>query len=281
MNLKRIWKRFKPSRRRKKSGRGATEAAHRWPVQPMGEQRVRCGPFAIRYLAPFSFRVLHWEIFVQEAYRFETSRPRPRIVDCGSNIGMSVLYFKHLYPEARITAFEPSPAAFACLRENIAGNQLEDVTAHEVAVGGQEGEVDLMVSSAPAGDLEASTRAGGQDWRRQRVRCVRLSDYIEEPVDYLKVDAEGAELAVLEDLERNGKLDLIDRMGIEYHHHLEPDVDELGRFLSILERGNFGYRISRPPLGSNQPERQHFMNPEDPLHISAYRKDAAREARPG
>ena len=52
---------------------------------------------------------LYEDIFINRVYEFEASRPDPRIIDCGSNIGMSVLYFKHVYPEARIVGFEPDP----------------------------------------------------------------------------------------------------------------------------------------------------------------------------
>lgn len=42
------------------------------------------------------------EIFIGREYYFETKSAAPRIVDCGSNIGMSVIYFKWIYPEAEL-----------------------------------------------------------------------------------------------------------------------------------------------------------------------------------
>ena len=49
------------------------------------------------------------EIFVDEIYKFDSKDEEPVIYDCGANIGMSCLYFKILYPKARITAFEGDP----------------------------------------------------------------------------------------------------------------------------------------------------------------------------
>jgi FkbM family methyltransferase len=43
----------------------------------------------------------------------------PVIIDCGGNIGLSVLYFKYLFPNSVITVFEPSPPVFEILKENI------------------------------------------------------------------------------------------------------------------------------------------------------------------
>ena len=45
------------------------------------------------------------EIFIHEVYKFESRNSNPCIIDCGSNIGMSILYFKCLYPYSTITAF--------------------------------------------------------------------------------------------------------------------------------------------------------------------------------
>ena len=44
------------------------------------------------------------EIFLHHEYHFTAANETPHIIDCGSNIGMSVIYFKMLYPEAEIVA---------------------------------------------------------------------------------------------------------------------------------------------------------------------------------
>jgi predicted O-methyltransferase YrrM len=51
-------------------------------------------------------------------YRFNSLITKPLILDCGANVGVSVLYFKRLYPDAEIIAFEPDEDVFAILKQN-------------------------------------------------------------------------------------------------------------------------------------------------------------------
>ncbi len=256
----------------KKTRKPKKKYSGHWETARIGDHRVRCGEFEIRVVSERSFRALHWEIFLKRVYHFETSNPSPVIVDCGGNIGMAMLYFKHTYPQARIVSFEPGKEPFTCLQENIERNQLENVTAHNVALGDRTGEVDFFSNPGEGGDVESSTRAGADHWEKSTVSCARLSDYIDEPVDYLKIDTEGAELAILEDLEEAGKLELIRAMGIEYHHHLEPHLDQFGRFLSILERAGFGYSFKRPPFDMATLDYDTYMDTKGIFCIDVYRK---------
>ena len=64
------------------------------------------------------------EIFVDEIYKFNTMEKEPVIYDCGANIGMSCLYFKTLYPNCKIKAFEADPKIVQILRNNLARNNI-------------------------------------------------------------------------------------------------------------------------------------------------------------
>ena len=74
----------------------------------------------------------------------------------------------------------------------------------------------------------------------------RLSPYLEGPVDFLKLDVEGSERDVLQELADAGKLALVEQMVVEYHHHLEPGTDRLAAFLGLLEEHGFGYQLAAP-----------------------------------
>ena len=64
------------------------------------------------------------EIFADGTYAFTSRAVCPRIVDCGANIGLSVIFFKALHPGANIVAFEPEPVTFARLKETMDRNGL-------------------------------------------------------------------------------------------------------------------------------------------------------------
>jgi hypothetical protein len=76
----------------------------------------------------------------------------------------------------------------------------------------------------------------------------------------LKMDIEGSEHDVLEDLVESGKLSSIRRMTMEYHHHVQRHDDRLGKLLSRLEDAGFGYHICAPlALPFPHDETQNFM----------------------
>ncbi len=70
---------------------------------------VRLGNYSIEYLDALSFYSEYVDIFKTRIYHFQTDSENPVIIDAGGCIGMSTLYFKMIYPRARITVFEPDP----------------------------------------------------------------------------------------------------------------------------------------------------------------------------
>jgi hypothetical protein len=79
-----------------------------------GLVRVRVGAFDVAGFSVSSLAYLHHEIFVKLAYFFRAVRRDPVIVDGGSNIGMSVLFFKALYRELACSPSSPLPARTRC-----------------------------------------------------------------------------------------------------------------------------------------------------------------------
>ena len=76
---------------------------------PDGEHTTQLMGYRVAYLGAWNIRYLFNETFVNAQYYFESDNDWPTIIDCGSNIGMSVLFFKRLYPQSKIIAFEPDP----------------------------------------------------------------------------------------------------------------------------------------------------------------------------
>ncbi len=190
------------------------------------------------------------EILIGSPYYFKSKRKDPVIVDAGSNIGMSVLFFKLLYPESRIMAFEASPDSFAALQKNISENGLQGVTAIPKALSDKEGHITFYQDSKKPWSgsnsiiAERMQKVDNESKRAIQIPTVKLSDMISGPVDFMKIDIEGAEHLVMQDLAASGKLKMIDQMVMEYHHHVTPTDDRLAGMLHLLESNGFGYMIT-------------------------------------
>src|SRR5579883_1395015 len=238
-----------------------TRPAHRFAnPAPVAGARVS-------YAEPTQLRYLFQEIFIDMSYFFRADTLEPTVVDCGANIGMSVLFFKELYPAARVVAFEPDPATFEILKKNVAQNNLDRIELHQCALGEHDGSADFY-RGAEAGGLMMSLnkeRMGGVKLTVP-VRC--LSQFIDSEIDLLKLDVEGAEDQVLHDLVASGKLARIRQIHAEYHHHIAADVDRLGGFLDVLERGGFGYQLAA------RCEKWATPGAFQDIAIYAYRKNA-------
>lgn len=207
------------------------------------------------YDVPFctlgAFEYLFGEVFVKHSYWLDLPEQRPVILDAGSNIGMSVLFFHLLWPEASITAFEPQPSAFNCLSAFIQLNQLgAKVTAHQVALASKEGILDFFIDESSPGSLLASMDPDRMSKKRIPVNAKRLSEFIAGPIDLLKMDIEGAEMDVLVELVESSAITSVKRIVLEYHHHIDRDRDNFAKLIRLLENADFGYQIeskmSRP-----------------------------------
>lgn len=191
-----------------------------------------------------AFQFLMGELFIDGSYGRSQEIPAT-ILDLGSNIGMSILFFKSLWPDSKIIGVEASPDTFALLERNVKG--LRDVSVLNAAVCDRDGTMAFYPSSPNSltGSVNA-IRSGGE---ATLVRSIPLSDLVSGPIDLLKMDIEGSETAALSELESSGKMHLIREMFLEYHYHLPGETDSLTQFLDRLTRCGFDYE-----LGATLPE---------------------------
>lgn len=189
------------------------------------------------------------EVFFFGEYVPKGQTETPFIIDCGGNIGVTTLYFKMIMPKASILVFEPSTENFQCLEKNIQSNRLQDVKAIRAAVCDHEGDITFWddpkkPGSATSTQAVANTK-GDERFRMESVPAVKLSHFIDRPVDVLKMDIEGGEGIVLRELDQSGKLALISEIIFEYHVNSSNKENKLTDIVEILER--HGFRIT--PFG--------------------------------
>ncbi len=212
---------------------------------------VRFLRYTVRVGDEVGFYCAFKDEFVRRIYHFESERPRPLIIDGGGSIGMSTLYFKHVYPEARVITFEPDPAIFRLLEENVRRNHLSDVRLVNAGLAAERGTLRFLQGESLTGRLSASSGAppiASDDRGAPRfetsvpVPVVTLSDYLDQEVDFLKLNIEGQELPVLMEVEKSGKLSQVRELVLEYHGWGEGE-QRLGALLTLLDRNGFRYLV--------------------------------------
>ena len=191
--------------------------------------------YKIRYNNGPNLYMQYKDEFINQIYKFDVSNPNPIIIDGGSNIGLSLLYFKTLYEESRIISFEPDPEIFKILQDNVENNKLEKISLHQKGLGIENCDIFFKQDGMAGGSV--SMKGSGIE-----IKMVRLSEYVNEPIDFLKLNIEGQEHDVIQELFTSKKIQNINEMVIEYHGF--PYLKQtLGDILKILDKSNFRYFI--------------------------------------
>jgi len=153
----------------------------------------------------------------------------PRVLDLGANIGLFGAFVLGRWPSATVTAFEPDPDNADILRRTVALNGLaERWHVEQAAAAAHDGELPFA-----AGGIALSRIDAGADARvPARDVLGLLAD-----VDWLKLDIEGGEWAILGDprLARCAPPVVV----LEYHPHLCPAPDPRAAVLDSLRAAGY------------------------------------------
>ena len=140
------------------------------------------------------------ELPVQEALHTLLS-PGDVCFDVGANVGFfTLLAARSVGPEGRVVAFEPGPDNLTTLRKNVAQNDASQVMISPCAVSNTDGTDQLLLAEYSGGHslVTQSIEAAGS----MTVNTVTLDTFVRDhharQPDVVKIDVEGAELAVLE-----------------------------------------------------------------------------------
>lgn len=188
-----------------------------------------CGPALANFID---------QILVRRLNDFCADNDRPFIIDCGANIGFSVLNYKRQYPAAKIIAIEPDPQFVPLLRRNLARNHAEDVEVVEAAAWIREGEANWLCEGIDGSKLILSDQRGPET---AVVRTIDLADRLTGTVDLLKLDIEGAEFEVLHHV--SGRLDSVQNLVVECHLD-QSNFADFGRMLEELVAAGFSLGVN-------------------------------------
>ncbi len=174
------------------------------------------------------------EIFIDKLYN-QTLPERPYIIDCGANIGLSIIYMKKLFPDAEILAFEPDEKNFDLLSKNLKSFGYENIEIRKEAVWKE----NTILKFSNEGSM-SSKIAEENSLQSLDVKAIRLKDFLNRRIDFLKIDIEGAEFSVIKDI--SGSLSTVGNLFIEYHGNLENN-HELTEMLEIVNKNGFNFYI--------------------------------------
>ena len=208
-----------------------------------------------------SFIWQYREIFVDQSYKFNTDKKEPIIIDCGSNIGLSALYYHSTYPNAKVYCIEADTEIAKILSDNLKTNNCSSEVIAKAAWIHNNG-----VSFSSEGSDSGSVGQGDL-----KVDSLDLAEYLStfKEIDFLKMDIEGAENIVIPHCKE--VLNKVNTLFLEYHGTYSEE-QKLNELLSILKESGFHYYIKtenkrKSPFVNLHQDRMYDLQ----LNIYAYR----------
>jgi FkbM family methyltransferase len=160
------------------------------------------------YVRKYSRDILVFnDFFIQRDYDPIVSRLKNRqqfklIVDAGANIGCATLYYHYNFPRAEIISIEPEASNFKMLEKNI-GLTSAKITAEQKALWSESTQLELMQRDW-SDDGFLVMKSEKQDEVIATVAAISvpdiLSTYEGQNIDLLKIDIEGAEKELFQDV---------------------------------------------------------------------------------
>ena len=182
-----------------------------------------------------SFWYLHSlnELFIDEVYKFNSTSTIPKIIDCGSNIGLSIIFFKRMYPDAEVIAFEPDNDIFNISKYNLSQFGINNVKLFQKAVWINEESLVFAKTGSLGGHIVQEKKKAENTIE---IKTVRLKDFLSQKIDFLKIDIEGPEYDILKDCGES--LKNVENIFVEYHSFSE-NPQMIGELLIILKNAGF------------------------------------------
>lgn len=203
---------------------------------------IRWGTDRIQFNEALSLMSGLENIFVHHAYNFPTQSKKPYIIDCGANIGLAQLYWKERFGCFDGICFEADPIVFKTLQSNLSQWGCS-TTSRPTAISNKEGKLTFTATDSDSG------RVGQHGDETYSINSESLSKYLNRPVDLLKIDIEGSEYEVLDEILT--KLDNVANIFIEFHRYA-GEAQRWPEYLKILSDAGFILSI-QAEVGRNDP----------------------------
>ncbi|MDP9230805.1 MAG: FkbM family methyltransferase [Bacteroidota bacterium] len=122
------------------------------------------------------------------------------ILDVGAHFGLYSVYMQKL-SGGKVYSFEPTPTTITILKKTLELNNVKNnVEVVEAAAAGQTGKAVFFVDEFPGSVSNSLVQYGDRNVTGYQVDIIALDEFVQSKnikVDFIKIDAEGAELSVL------------------------------------------------------------------------------------
>lgn len=165
-----------------------------------------------------------------------------KIIDAGSNIGLTTLYFKQYFPQSEVVCIEPDNGNIAQLHENIKINNINNVEVIQAGIWAHNGWLDIDY-----------TFRDGKEWSRclkpsitgkGSIPVFTITELLKKKqwdvIDLLKIDVEGAENVIFTQSDNLDFLGNVRVITIEIHDPLQVG----NKIIETLQLYNFKIYLS-------------------------------------
>lgn len=191
------------------------------------------------------------EIFVMNTYYFHIPADEIVVIDMGMNIGAASLYFANMRNVVSVYGFEPFPDTYQQAVDNFAlnSNSIKNkIHPYNVAVTDRE-EIKMVAVSAEQTGWR-NIFCNDNDKTKVEIQCIPavsiLSGIIEKNLGrkiVMKIDVEGSEFIIFENLAKTNLLESIDVILMEYHGSPKVITDILEQYglkYTVTGKNRFG-----------------------------------------
>jgi len=160
---------------------------------------------------------------------FDPSSP-PVVLDIGSNIGAFAVWASTRWPGCILHCYEPHPNNFQLLERTLQDHHVPNVTARQTAVSSEDGMAELSEGLNSCGEGSIVMQYPGT----ASIVVPTMSARHLPQADVLKLDCEGSELVILEELFRTRRLAQFSAIMLETHSEHDRQ-----RIMSLLGEADF------------------------------------------
>ena len=165
------------------------------------------------------------------------------VIDIGGHIGLFSIYAAEKCKSGKIFSFEPVKENFEMLKDNIAVNKIKNIFPENVAISNEKSKVTIFLSNDESGHGMYSKSSNSITIDAINLEEIYLKNNLKK-CDFLKIDAEGAEFDILENISEN-MLKTISKIVIEYHIFNRNLTERLENIVEKFEKN--GFKITKTP----------------------------------